>query len=140
MFGVLRSQHARQSPQLLPWSGAGQVLDLDPTVDVQGQKLTGPWSIMCEDILMIRFSGTSSGFTSFKNCASRVGIQCLVSGVNLHTSKIFCKWSALCMSPASCHLKNFCLLICATIAPTQRGSVMAFRRTYCAALIAGYLV
>ena len=61
------------------------------TVEVQGQKVTGCWSIMCELILIIKFVGIVSGSRSFKNCASLVGIQCLVPGVSLHTSNIFCK-------------------------------------------------
>ena len=50
---------------------------------------------MCEDILMIKFVGIVSGSRSFKNCASRVGIQCLVPGVSLQTSNMFCKCLAL---------------------------------------------
>ena len=63
----------------------------DVTVLVQGQNFTGGWSIMCEDILIIKFDGTMSGSIRFKNLLSRVGIQCRVSGVRLHTSNIFCK-------------------------------------------------
>ncbi len=38
---------------------------------------------------MIKFFGTTSGSINVKNFASRVGSQCLVSGVLLQTSNIF---------------------------------------------------
>ena len=47
------------------------------------------------DELMIKLDGTMSGSINFKNFASRVGIQCLVLGVCLHTSNIFVKCLAL---------------------------------------------
>ena len=106
MLGVDRSQQALQLPQLLPWSGAGHVLPLVTTVEVHGQCFTRPWSTMCEEILIIKFLGTTSGSMSVKNLTSRVGIQCCVSGVRLHTSNMFLRWSGLWMSPESCHLKN----------------------------------
>ena len=59
------------------------------TVDVHGQNLTGPESIMWDDILIIKFDGIVAGSKFFKNCASRVGIQWLVPLVRLHTVKIF---------------------------------------------------
>jgi hypothetical protein len=108
-----------------PVPGPGSSCCLFTTVLVHGQKLTGPWSTMCEDILIIRFRGTSFTLTRFRICASRVGIQCCVSGVALHILKIFCKCSRLCRSPLSCHLKNLCGLINVTIASTQRGPVIA---------------
>ena len=62
------SQHARQLPQLLSCSGAGQVLpSWLVTVDVHGQNLTGPWSIMCELILIIKFGGIVAGSNCFRN-------------------------------------------------------------------------
>ena len=127
MLDVPRSQHARQLPHSLPWSGAGQVLSSGfvETVDVHGQCLTGPWSIICEEILIIKFGGITSGSIKVKNFTSRVGIQCLVPGVRLHTSKIFFKCSGLCMSPESCHLNHFSPVINVTIASTQRGSCNA---------------
>ena len=127
MLDVPRSQHARQLPHSLPWSGAGQVLSSGfvDTVDVHGQCFTGPWSIICEEILIIKFDGITAGSMSVKNLTSRVGIQCLVPGVRLHTSKIFFKCSGLCMSPESCHLNHFSPVISVTIASTQRGSVNA---------------
>ena len=80
------SQHALQSLHSLPCSGAGHVrLSWLVTVDVHGQKFTGPWSIMCDDILIIKFGGIVAGSKFFKNCASRVGIQCRVLLVRLHT-------------------------------------------------------
>ena len=127
MFAVSLSQHARQSLHSLPWSGAAQVLSSGfvETVDVHGQCLTGPWFIICELILIIKFGGTVSGSMSVKNLTSRVGIQCLVWGVRLHTSKIFFKCSGLWMSPESCHLKNLCGLINVIIASTHHGPVIA---------------
>jgi len=127
MFAVSRSQHARQSLHSLPWSGAAQVLSSGfvDTVDVHGQLFTGPWLIICEEILIIKFGGTVAGSMSFKNFTSRVGIQCRVPGVRLHTSKIFFRCSGLCMSPESCHLNHFSPVISVTMASTQRGSVNA---------------
>ena len=127
MFAVSLSQHARQSLHSLPWSGAAQVLSSGfvETVDVHGQCLTGPWFIICELILIIKFDGIMSGSISVKNLTSRVGIQCRVWGVRLHTSKIFFKCSGLCMSPLSCHLNHFSPVISVTIASIQRGSVNA---------------
>ena len=127
MFAVSRSQHARQSLHSLPWSGAAQVLSSGcvDTVDVHGQLFTGPWLIICELILIIKLGGITAGSMSVKNLTSRVGIQCLVSGVRLHTSKIFFRCSGLWMSHESCHLNNFSPVISVTIASTQRGSFRA---------------
>ena len=127
MLAMSRSQHARQSLHSLPWSGAAQVLSSGfvETVDVHGQLFTGPWFIICELILIIKFGGTVSGSMSFKNLTSRVGIQCLVSGVRLHTSKIFFKCSGLCMSPLSCHLNQGSPDISVTMASTHLGSFNA---------------
>ena len=127
MFAVSLSQHARQSLHSLPWSGAAQVLSSGfvETVDVHGQCLTGPWFIICELILIIKFGGTVSGSMSVKNLTSRVGIQCRVWGVRLHTSKIFFKCSGLWMSPESCHLNQGSPEMSVTIASTHRGSVNA---------------
>ena len=116
------SQHCLQLPQLFPCSGAGQVLpSWLVTVDVHGQNLTGPWSIMCDDILIIKLDGIVAGSSCFRNCASRVGIQCRVWLVRLHTSNIFSKCLRLWMSPESCHLNQSWPLISCTIASTQRG-------------------
>ena len=127
MLDVPRSQHARQLPHSLPWSGAGQVLSSGfvDTVEVHGQCFTGPWSIICELILIIKFGGITSGSIKVKNFTSLVGIQCLVPGVRLHTSKIFFKCSGLWMSPLSCHLNQGSPVISVTIASTQRGSCSA---------------
>ena len=127
MFGVPRSQHARQSLHSLPWSGAAQVLSSGfvDTVDVHGQNLTGPWFIICELILIIKFDGITAGSMSVKNLTSRVGIQCGVSGVRLHTSKIFTRCSGLCMSPLSCQRNHLWSLISVTIASTQSGCLRA---------------
>ncbi len=143
MFAVSLSQHARQSLHSLPWSGAAQVLSSGfvDTVDVHGQCFTGPWFIICELILIIKFDGITAGSISVKNLTSRVGIQCLVPGVRLHTSKIFLRCSGLCMSPESCHLNQSWSLISVTIASTQRGSSSAFRRrcNACCTLLNRYL-
>ena len=127
MFAVSRSQHCLQLPHSFPCSGAGQVLASGAvdTVDVHGQCFTGPWSIICEEILIIKFGGITAGSISVKNFTSRVGIQCRVAGVRLHTSKIFLRCSGLCMSPLSCHLNQGSPVINVTIASTQRGSVSA---------------
>ena len=61
----------------------------------------------------------------FRNCASRVGIQCWVPLVRLHTRNIFSKCLRLWMSPLSCHLNQSWSLISVTIASTQRGSFRA---------------
>ena len=126
MLAVDLSQQARQLLHSLFCLEAGQLwLPSVTTVDVHGQLFTGPWLIMCEDILMIKFFGTTSGSMSVKNFASRVGSQCLVSGVRLHTSNIFCKCSGLCMAPESCHLNQGSPEMSVTIALTHRGSVNA---------------
>ena len=123
MLAVSRSQHARQSLHSLPWSGAAQVLSSGfvDTVDVHGQLFTGPWFIICELILIIKFGGTVAGSMSFKNFTSRVGIQCRVPGVRLHTVNIFSRCLRLCISPESCHLNQSWPLINVTIASTQSG-------------------
>ena len=59
----------------------------DSTVDVLGQLAGAAWSTIGALNLIVRLEGASG-----KKClihASRVGIQCLVSGVSLHTAKIF---------------------------------------------------
>ena len=127
------SQHCLQLPQLLPCSGAGHNLLVAPnigwsllmTVDVHGQCFTGPWSIICEEILIIKFGGITSGSIKVKNLTSLVGIQCLVPGVRLHTSKIFFRCSGLWMSPESCQRNQGSPVISVTIASTQRGPVIA---------------
>ena len=126
MLAVDLSQQARQLLHSLFCFDAGQLwLPSVTTVDVHGQLFTGPWLIMCEDILIIKFFGTTSGSMSLKNFASRVGSQCLVSGVRLHTSNIFFKCSGLWMSPESCHLNQGSPEMSVTIASTHRGSVNA---------------
>ena len=125
MFLTDRSQHCLQSLHWLPWSCAGHVLPDVTTVLVHGQCFTGPWSTMCELILIIKFSGTTSGSISVKNLTSRVGIQCWVWGVRLHTSNIFFKCSGLWMSPESCHLNQGSPVISVTIASTHLGSFNA---------------
>ena len=120
------SQHALQSLHSLPCSGAGHVLPLPAvTVDVHGHCLTGPWSIMCDDILIIKFGGTVAGSICFRNCASRVGIQCCVELVRLQTSNIFSRCLRLCISPESCHLNQASPVINTVMASTHRGSSRA---------------
>ena len=127
MLATSRSQHALQSLHWLPWSGAAQVLSSGfvETVDVHGQCFTGPWFTICEEILIIKFGGITAGSMSVKNLTSRVGIQCRVPGVRLHTSKIFLRCSGLWMSPESCHLNQGSPVISVTMASTQRGSFSA---------------
>ena len=72
---MLRSQQFRQLLHSLPCFEAGHVKLPVETVDVQGQDLTGFWSIIWEDIRIIKFFGITSGSMSFKNLASLVGSQ-----------------------------------------------------------------
>ena len=77
------------------WARAGQVLLFVLTVEVHGQNFTGGWSIICEDILIIKFDGIMSGSIRDRKRASRVGNQCLVLGVCLQTSNILVRCLAL---------------------------------------------
>ena len=131
-------QHALQSKHWLPCLPDRQVSDPSvTTLELWDQALPADPSIRAADSLMIILSGTSSGAGRYgRSC---VGIQCLVSGVCLATSKILFMCSTLCTSPASCHLNHFMRLICATIASTHNGFFIASSLRYCAALIAGYL-
>ena len=122
MFLISRSQHALQSKHLFPCFDDGQLCCPSVvTVDVHGQKDTGPWSTIWELNLITRLRGTSFTLTRFRIWASRVGSQCLVSGVALQTLKIFCKCSSDCMSPESCHLNSLWGFINCIIASTQPG-------------------
>ena len=75
MLGVDLSQQALQLPHAFPCSGAGHNLLVAPnigwsllmTVDVHGQKVTGPWLIICELILIIKLGGMMSGSRNFRN-------------------------------------------------------------------------
>ena len=135
MFFILGSQHCLQLPHSLFWSGAGQVLSSGfvDTVDVWGQLAIAGWSIIWPENLITRFAG-ASGRKCFTQ-ASRVGIQCLVFGVNFATAKILSRCSSSCTSPESCHLNSFDFfeLINKAIAPTHSGDLMAFSLRYCAA-------
>ena len=122
MLSVPRSQHALQSRHWFPCSLAGQLLPSVTTVDVQGQKLAAGLFILCPDNLIIKFLGILSKFNG-KNLASRLGSQCLVPGVSLHTSKIFFKCCTPCRSPESCHLNHGVLSINTTIAGIHSGCV-----------------
>jgi len=84
MFFTSGSQHARQSPQLLSWSGAGQVRLFVETVEVFGQLMTGPWSTIGEENLITKLEGQLVRWSLIQ--ASLVGIQCRLLGVNLQTS------------------------------------------------------
>ena len=145
MFFMSGFQHALQLPHWPPWSGAGQVRvpGFVVTVDVLVQLITSGWSIIVPENLITRFEGARSIY--FFVHASRVGIQCLTAGVLLQTSKIFAKCFRSCTSPASCHLKNLCLLtasllILAAIARTHNGCLSAASLLYCDSRIAGNLV
>ncbi len=52
---------------MLPCLDAGQVKASVETVDVHGQKVTGPWLIICELILIIKLGGIMSGSRNFRN-------------------------------------------------------------------------
>ena len=145
MFLTSGFQQLLQLPHLPALSGAGQVLDpgVVETVDVCGQLFTGAWSIIVPENRITKFEGARSMY--FFVHASRVGIQCLMSGVLLQISKIFAKCFRSCTSPASCHLKYLCLLtamllIFAVIALTQSGCLIAASLLYCDSRIAGNLV
>ena len=133
MFAVPRSQHALQSKHWFPCSLAGQLLPAVTTVLVQAQKPGAGLSILCPDNLIIKFFGMLSGLNG-KNLASRVGSQCRVPGVSLHTSKIFFKCSTLCRSPESCHLNHGVLSMSTTIAGIHSGWLKPSRRRDSAAL------
>ena len=134
-------QQALQSLHSLFCVGAGQTLEERPnqglselmTVDTLGQLLIGSWSTMGTEKRIQRLSG-HSGRKAFTQ-DSRVGIQCLVSGVNFATAKILSRCSSSCTSPESCHLNSFDFfeLINSAIAPTHNGDRMAFSLLYCAA-------
>ena len=139
MFFISGFQHARQSLHSLFWSGAGQVLSSGfvDTVDVLGQLAIAGWSIIWPENLITKFFG-HSGRKCFTH-ASRVGIQCLVSGVSFATAKILSRCSSSCTSPESCHLNSFdfLLLISNDIAPTHSGERIASSLLYCAAWTTG---
>ena len=120
-MGICLLQHARQSRHILPWSEAGQVFVFVDTALVHGHQLAFLPSTIWPESLIIKLAGIMSGSMSFKNFASRVGSQWLVSGVRLHTSKICLRCHALCRSPLSCHLNHGSPCISVTIASTQRG-------------------
>src|SRR5210317_303165 len=134
MFLTSLSQQALQLPQTLPWSGAGHVLPLVTTVDVCGQLSGAAWSIIGALNLIIKLSGQLARW-SFVH-ASRVGSQCLTSGVSLQTSKILFRWSRFCTSPESCQRKYFTFLelICNAIAVTHSGCLSASNLLYCASI------
>ena len=102
------------------------------TVDVVDQLAGAAWSTIGALNLIVRLAGASG-----RKClthASRVGIQCLVSGVNLQTAKIFVRWSSSCTSPESCHLKyfDFFELINKAMAPVQSSCLTLASLLYCA--------
>ena len=138
MLAVLRSQHARQSLHWFPCSLAGQLLPSVTTVLVHLQKLAAGLSILCPDNLIIKFFGILS-VLSGRNLASLVGSQCCVSGVSLHTSKIFFKCWTPCRSPESCHLNHGVLSINTTIAGIHSGWVKPSRRRVNASFTFGNL-
>ena len=69
-----RSQQFRQLPHSLPCFEAGHVKSPVETVDVQGQLVTGFWSIIWLENLIVKFLGMLSVLNG-KNLASRVGSQ-----------------------------------------------------------------
>ena len=123
------SQQFRQLLHCPPWSGAGHVLPFPSvTVDVQGQLLPAAPLTLVADNLINKFFGMTSGSIRASSCASRVGSQCLVSGVWRHTSRMRARCQALWMSPESCQRKYGRPCIRVTIARTQRESLKAARR------------
>ena len=134
-------QQALQSLHSLFCVGAGQTLEERPnqglselmTVDTLGQLSIGSWSTMGTEKRIHKLSG-HSGRKAFTH-DSRVGIQCLVFGVNFATAKILSRCSSSWTSPESCHLNSFDFfeLIRSAIAPTHNGDRMAFSLLYCAA-------
>ena len=136
---MLRSQQFRQLLHSLPCFDAGHVKLPVETVDVQGQNLTGFWLIIWLENLIVKFFGMLS-VLSGKNLASRVGSQCMVSGVLLHTSNIFLRCCTLCRSPESCQRKTSSPDMSVTIASTQRGCGSACSRLASANLTDGNLL
>ena len=109
-------QQVRQLLHLPPWSGAGHVFVVVDTVDVHGHQLgAGPLTLVA-DTLIIKFFGIISGSMHFSSACSRVGSQCLVSGVNLQTSNMFLRCAAPCRSPESCQRKYLWPVISVTMA------------------------
>ena len=130
------SQQFRQLLHCPPWSGAGHVLPFPSvTVDVQGQLLPAAPLTLVADNLIIKFGGIMSGSIRARSRDSRVGSQCFVSGVCLHTSKIRARCHALWRSPESCQRKYFLFFMSTTIARTQRESPRASRRRAIAFLV-----
>ena len=83
-------QHCLQLLHSLPWSAAGHVLLFVDTVLVHGHALELGPSIMAPDTLIHKFFGIFS-FSIFCTHGSRVGSQCLVSGVLAPNLKILCR-------------------------------------------------
>ena len=109
-------QQDLQSRHLPPWFGAGQVLVVVLTVLVHGQLLEAAPLTFVALSLIIKFVGIMSGSIRARSRASRVGNQCFVSGVCLHTSRILFRCHADWMSPESCQRKCLRPFINVTIA------------------------
>ena len=133
MLGTSRVQHALQSRHWFPCSLAGQLFISVTTVLVQGQNPAAGLSILWPESLIIKFLGILSVLNG-RNLASRVGSQCMVPGVSLHTSKIFFKCCTDCRSPESCHLNQGVLSINTTMAGIHSGWVKLARRRASASL------
>ena len=127
MLGTSRVQHALQSRHWFPCSLAGQLFISVTTVLVQGQNPAAGLSILWPESLIIKFLGILSVLNG-RNLASRVGSQCIVSGVSLHTSNILMRCCTDCRSPESCHLNQGVLSINTTIAGIHSGWVKLARR------------
>ena len=132
MFFTSLFQHARQSLHSLFCFAAGHVAPAVTTVDVLSQPPAAGWSIIGMLNRITRLSG-HIGRKCFTH-ASRVGIQCLVSGVSLQTEKIFIRWSSSWTSPESCHLNSldFLELIRRAIAAVQSSCLTLASLLYCA--------
>ena len=123
---MLRSQQARQSRHAFPWSGAGQLLPVVTTVDVNGQEPgAGPSTFVALN-LIVKLLGTRSCGILERSPASGVGSQCATSGVMRQTWNIFNKCLTLCTSPESCHLnqRDLRAFISAAMVRAQSGRLM----------------
>ena len=132
MFLTDLSQHARQFLHSLFCFAAGHVAPAVTTVLVLSQPPAAGWSIIGMLNRITRLSG-HSGRKCFTH-ASRVGIQCLVSGVSLQTEKILSRCASSWTSPESCHLNSldFLELIRRAIAAVQSSCLTLANLLYCA--------
>jgi len=96
------------------------------------RSVDGPLTLVA-DTLINKFFGMIAGSMNWSSLYSRVGSQCLASGVALATSIMFLRWSGPCRSPESCHLKYLWPVISVIMAAVHDPWVNAFRRRIIAA-------